>query len=732
MPKRPSPTRKKKSVSSSRLSLSKLKPTKKGIFSKKGILFILGFALVGVFLLLQTFALTPGVPYKGKLDEYTPTNRFTITTASGNVSAKVDSTAKILGVRLLRGDSNTASQTVVEDITPSASATSANRRQIYEFNTTVAAGTYTIEVFIQNNKREGASTKNYTLIVNWPQNANTPGTQPTATLTSGTAYKGTITSSTADRKDSFPIAAGNGPIKATVQSQFPNMGIRLSKDGQTIVTDTSLGTISGGKKGFEVSSTATTGTYLVEVFFSKDLKPGEKKAYTLTATWPNRPTTPTTCPPGQTGTPPNCVTPPTTCPAGQVGTPPNCVTPPPVNIAPVTVLTSPTSGQVSGTVNVAATATDADGIRNVEFLIDGQRIGELDTSSPYQVSWNTINTPNGTHTITARATDTTGLIGTASIPVTVFNQGSTPPPSSGVKFSADFSTASDFYDRFDYGYSGPNPWDWGNGSGNGATTNFSGDHNTNCEGPTTSRGVRFTGDRNKLGYDQLFWHCSPGNDPAKGHLMTAVDTISYNIAWFAPKQTFSNVSKVCWDINATQMSKRKWTQVLFVDARAGQDATRWRSVEGGGTDRNRRGTGGYDLGFTSPDFQDPNGPRTGAIPESGTLAGFKSLLGVGHWFQNQSQWTSGTQGPEILNITDKAARYQNCLQNMPNNTVRWSLNLPGGGTRNNTFPGQIPQHPVRVVFQDDNYDPPKDNEPGGGGMYNSNVLTWHWDNILVE
>ena len=42
------------------------------------------------------------------------------------------------------------------------------------------------------------------------------------------------------------------------------------------------------------------------------------------------------------------------------------------------------------------------------------------------------------------------------------------------------------------------------------------------------------------------------------------------------------------------------------------------------------------------------------------------------------------------------------------------------------MPGQIPQHPVRVVFQDDNYDPPKDDD------YNPNVLTWHWDNIHIE
>ncbi len=39
------------------------------------------------------------------------------------------------------------------------------------------------------------------------------------------------------------------------------------------------------------------------------------------------------------------------------------------------------------------------------------------------------------------------------------------PAASGLQFEATFETAADFYDRFDYGYSGPNPWAWGNGSG---------------------------------------------------------------------------------------------------------------------------------------------------------------------------------------------------------------------------------------------------------------------------
>jgi hypothetical protein len=50
-----------------------------------------------------------------------------------------------------------------------------------------------------------------------------------------------------------------------------------------------------------------------------------------------------------------------------------------------------------------------------------------------------------------------------------------------------------------------------------------------------------------------------------------------------------------------------------------------------------------------------------------------------------------------------------------------------------TLTGHIPQGQVKVVFEDDEYDGPKDSPAGGqpDGRYDPNVLTWHWDNIQV-
>ena len=222
---------------------------------------------------------------------------------------------------------------------------------------------------------------------------------------------------------------------------------------------------------------------------------------------------------------------------------------------------------------------------------------------------------------------------------------------------------------------------------------------------TTARDVIMSGPASGFDFSQLFWHCAPGGDGAKGHIMTAVDTTGYNIAWFAPKPLFSNVSQVCWDINETLMSRRKWTQVVFVSA---SDAVRYPA--GGPTSDGgvAGGTGGFDLGYTNPDFRQDR--RTTVSSRRHTIAGFRDLDGSANWFQN-AQWMTefvGPTAPDREQTTDKAARFKHCLTNMPNNTVRFTKDTPSTGTVTRDLPGQIPQGAVRVVFQDDNYDPIKD------------------------
>jgi hypothetical protein len=89
---------------------------------------------------------------------------------------------------------------------------------------------------------------------------------------------------------------------------------------------------------------------------------------------------------------------------------------------PTVSITAPTAGTVSGTVNVTASASDNVGVANVQYQLDGANLGSPQTGSPYTYAWNTNGTSNGSHVLTAVATDTSGNHGTsASVTVNVSN-----------------------------------------------------------------------------------------------------------------------------------------------------------------------------------------------------------------------------------------------------------------------------------------------------------------------
>src|SRR5205085_1127570 len=93
------------------------------------------------------------------------------------------------------------------------------------------------------------------------------------------------------------------------------------------------------------------------------------------------------------------------------------------NAAPTVAVTAPAaSSMVSGTVTVKATASDNVGVSGVQFFVDGTAVGTLSTTAPYSYSWNTTGLSDGSHTLTAKATDAAGNATTsAAVSVTVNN-----------------------------------------------------------------------------------------------------------------------------------------------------------------------------------------------------------------------------------------------------------------------------------------------------------------------
>jgi hypothetical protein len=203
--------------------------------------------------------------------------------------------------------------------------------------------------------------------------------------------------------------------------------------------------------------------------------------------------------------------------------------------------------------------------------------------------------------------------------------------------------------------------------------------------------------------EELFWWCAPGGDAAKGHLMTSLNTVQYGIASFTPNQVLRDVHQVCWDQNLTDLGGGKWTNMIVVpEAIYEANAPR--------------------LDYTTPGFNVDNAPGDFNLQRFDIwgLKVFRGTIGLfrgdDFLWQSQDVWTSGQ---------DKATRFQHCVTENTNGTVTITQQRTTG-LKTWTVQGQIPDGPVHVIFQDDNYDPPKRDG------YNPNNNTWHWDNILIS
>jgi hypothetical protein len=107
--------------------------------------------------------------------------------------------------------------------------------------------------------------------------------------------------------------------------------------------------------------------------------------------------------------------------------------------APAVTLTQPANGTTfaaPATVNLAATASDADGtVAKVEFFNGAAKLGE-DATAPYTFAWSGVGA--GTYTLTARATDNLGKT-TASTAATITVSVGNVPPTASITSPANLS-----------------------------------------------------------------------------------------------------------------------------------------------------------------------------------------------------------------------------------------------------------------------------------------------------
>jgi large repetitive protein len=89
------------------------------------------------------------------------------------------------------------------------------------------------------------------------------------------------------------------------------------------------------------------------------------------------------------------------------------------NAPQVTFNTPVTGATITADTTLSATVVDTNPIASVQFYANGQAIGSTLTASPYSTNWVVAAVSNGSYTLEARATNSLGAVGSATVIVTL-------------------------------------------------------------------------------------------------------------------------------------------------------------------------------------------------------------------------------------------------------------------------------------------------------------------------
>jgi len=282
------------------------------------------------------------------------------------------------------------------------------------------------------------------------------------------------------------------------------------------------------------------------------------------------------------------------------------------------------------------------------------------------------------------------------------------PSAGNVLWSEDFSSAAGM-DRFVKRISVGD-----NVSNGNPMQSFNGDHDHSCGSPATTRPMV-----EDYQISTHFWYCAPGSDPAKGHMMTGLNTVGYVIMAFAPKadngtsaRVFpATTNQVCWDQNLTDLGTRKFTQLVVINA-------------------DRYQANGNGINYVNPDFNTNGGAE--AIHTTDDDFIFVNLRNSVQYFNGQNRTFADYFTDRYQGSTDKATRYTICVRDNNNGTVTRYQSRPGGAVSTITGPGRFPTGPRVFIIEDDSYNPMKSYTDEGIPQYVTDPFTWHWDNIRIS
>lgn len=263
---------------------------------------------------------------------------------------------------------------------------------------------------------------------------------------------------------------------------------------------------------------------------------------------------------------------------------------------------------------------------------------------------------------------------------------------SGLPFSATFDTNEEYYNNFQleilHGTGPVTPQE-------PVTREWPGDHNASCGAPTTARTLHIDQPTAEL----MYW--CPSVTADSGHIHTSMRTTGFALVSFAPNRPFNNVHKICWDVSMANLGGRRFPQIAVVPESTFQQNKGVLSYV----------SGANAIGTSAAHFVEGSSFIVDMLNGSTVV-----FVGSNMGDPNYAGFSNGA---------DKLRRFKNCITDNENGTLTFALER-ASSTETRMHNGSIPNGPVRVIFADHNYNPPKD--PPATPDPN----TMHWDNIQIE
>lgn len=231
-----------------------------------------------------------------------------------------------------------------------------------------------------------------------------------------TAGSHTLTAKATDNQNATTTSAGIAITVTAASNKAPTTSITAPSNNSSSVQGTSI--------NITATATDSDGTIAKVEFFDGAAKLGEDTSNPYSFTWTNAVAGAHALTAKATDNQGSATT------STVVNITVTTNTPNGPNTPPTVAITSPAnnSSSQSGTViNITANAADANGtVVKVEFFDGATKLGE-DTSSPYAFAWS--NAGTGTHALTAKATDNSGLSTSSTfVNIIVVAPGTNPPP----------------------------------------------------------------------------------------------------------------------------------------------------------------------------------------------------------------------------------------------------------------------------------------------------------------